>query len=110
MTLHLAEQLAGLGWDPSLPERIAVGGDITLSYAQMISALQQAQPLGDPARRCRLLPIPNRLFFLLAAPLLLLSPKAFEALLRMGANMSGFTAAHQLLGSEPQPFPVLPLT
>jgi len=110
MTLHLAEQLAGLGWDPPLPERIAVGGDITLSYAQMISALQQAQPLGDPARRCRLLPIPNRLFFLLAAPLLLLSPKAFEALLRMGANMSGFTSAHQLLGSEPQPFPVLPLT
>jgi hypothetical protein len=40
---------------------------------------------------------------------LLPSPKAFEAVLRMGANLSGFTPAHQLLGREPQPFPVLPL-
>ena len=75
----------------------------------MISALQQAQPVDDLARRCRLLPIPNRLFFSLAAPLLLRSPKAFEAVLRMGSNLSGFTPAHQLLGREPQPFPVLPL-
>ena len=105
----MAEQLRGSGWDPSLPERITLGGDTTLTYAGMISALQQAQPADDPARRCHLLPIPNRLFFFLAAPLLLLSPKAFEAVLRMSANLSGFTPAHQVLGCEPQPFPVLPL-
>jgi hypothetical protein len=109
VALHIAEQLRGSGWDPSLPDRITLGGDTTLSYASMISALQQAQPADDPARRCRLLPIPNRLFFTLAAPLLVYSPKAFEAVLRMGANLSGFTPAHQLLGREPQPFPVLPL-
>ena len=109
VALHMAEQLRGSGWDPSLPERITLGGDTTLSYAAMISALQQAQPTDDPAHRCRLLAIPNRLFFSLAAPLLLRSPKAFEAVLRMGANLSGFTPAHQLLGRQPQPFPVLPL-
>ena len=109
VALHVAEQLCGSGWDPSLPERITLGGDTTLTYASMCKALQQAQPAGDPARRCRLLPIPNRLFFSVAAPLLLRSPKAFEAVLRMGANLSGFTPAHQLLGREPQPFPVLPL-
>ena len=109
VALHMAEQLRGSSWDPSLPERIALGGDTTLSYSSMISALQQAQPAGDPARRCRLLPISNRLFFSLAAPLLPCSPKAFEAVLRMGANLSGFTPSHQLLGREPQPFPVLPL-
>lgn len=109
VALHLAHQLDGSGWDESLPACIALGGDTTLSYAEMISALQQAQPEDDPARRCRLLSIPNRLFFLLTAPLLLRSPKAFEAVLRMGANLSGFTPAHQLLGSDPQPFPVLPL-
>ena len=97
------------GRDSALPERISIGGDISLSYAEMIRDLQLAQPQGDPARRCRLLPIPNRLFFFLAAPLLLRSPKAFEAVLRMGADLSGFTPAHQLLGCEPQPFPVLPL-
>jgi hypothetical protein len=109
VALHMADQLCGSGCDPSLPERITLGGDTTLTYASMISALQEAQAAGDPARRCRLLPIPNRLFFSLAAPLLLRSPKTFEAVLRMGANLSGFTPAHQLLGCEPQPFPVLPL-
>ena len=109
VALQLAEQLAGTGWDPSLPERIAVGGDTTLTYAEMIRFLQQAQPSGDPARSCSLLSIPNRFYYLLAAPLLLWSPKAFEAALRVGCNLSDFIPAHQLLGSEPQPFPVLPL-
>jgi hypothetical protein len=108
VALHLALQLKS-GLASALPERIAIGGDTTLTYTAMIRALQQAQPVGDPARRCRLLSIPNRLFFSLAAPLLLRSPKAFEAVLRMGANLSGFTPAHQLLGLQPQPFPVLPL-
>ena len=109
VALRLAQQLSDSAVDPSLPVCIAVGGDSTLTYAEMIRALQQAQPSGDSARRCSLLSIPNRLFFLLAAPLLLRSPKAFEAVLRMSANLSGFTPAYQLLGSEPQPFPVLPL-
>ena len=109
VALHLAQQLHGSGWDESLPARIALGGDTTLTYAAMIRALQQAQPPGDPARRCRLLPIPNRLFFALASPLLIRSPKAFEAVLRMGADLAGFTPAHQLLGREPESFPVLPL-
>lgn len=109
VALCLARQVAGSGWTSDLPECIALGGDTNLSYKAMILALQQALPPSDPARRCRLLPIPNRLFFLLAAPLLLRSPKAFESVLRMGANLSGFTPAHELLGCEPQPFPVLPL-
>jgi hypothetical protein len=110
VALHLARQLAGPGLDPYLPERIALGGDTSLSYESMIRALQKAQPASDPAQRCRLLPIPNRLFFSLAAPMLFHSPKAFEAVLRMGANLAGFTPAHQLLGTDPQPFPVLPLS
>ena len=92
-----------------MPERITLGGDTALPYSAMISALQEAHPVDDPARRCLLLPIPNRFFFSLAAPLLLFSPKYFEAVLRIGANLSGFTPAHQLLGREPQPFPVFPL-
>lgn len=109
VALQLADQAVGGSWGSSVPESIAVGGDTTLTYVEMIRALQHAQPSGDPSRRCRLLSIPNRLFFLLAAPLLLRSPKSFEAVLRMGANLSGFTPAHQLLGCEAQPFPVQPL-
>ena len=109
VALHLVKQLSEVGSNPSLPERIEIGGDSILDYQAMLRALQQVQPTGDPACRCRLLPIPNRLFFSLASPLLLRSPKAFEAVMRMTANLSGFTPAHQLLGGEPQPFPVMPL-
>jgi hypothetical protein len=109
VALHFAQKVADSGWVSSLPERIALGGDTTLTYSEMIIALQEALPFGTSARRCRLLTIPNRLFFLLAGPLLFYSPKAFEAVLRMGSDLSGFTPAYQLLGAEPQPFPVLPL-
>jgi len=108
VSLFLVHQLR-LGFGEAFDQCICLGGDTTLSYLDMVRLLQQAQPADDPARRCRLLPIPNRLFFSLAAPLLLRSPKTFEAVLRMGANLSGFTPAHQLLSREPQPFPVLPL-
>ncbi len=107
-----ARQLAAvalqLALEPSRgpAEPIPVGGDVQLSYTAMLEALQRAQPPGDPAHRCRLLPIPNRLFFLLAAPLLLRSPKAFEAVLRMGADLAGFTPAHQLLDQAAEPFPL----
>jgi hypothetical protein len=38
--------------------------------------------------------------------LLLRSPKAFEAVLRMGVDLAGFPPAHQLLVESPQPFPL----
>lgn len=109
VVLRLVRELELSSWDQFSSKCIAVGGDTTLSYSDMIRALQQAQEPSDPARRCHLLHIPKSLFFLLASPLLLRSPKAFEAVLRMGADLSGFTPAHQLLDSDPQPFPVLPL-
>ena len=52
--------------------------------------------------------IPNRLFFALAAPLLLRSPKAFEAVLRISADLAGFTPSHSLLGQRLQHFYVQP--
>lgn len=109
VALCLAQQIAGSGTDAALPERLPVGGDTELSYRAMLEALQRAQPKGDRARHCRLLPIPNRLFFFLAAPLLLRSPKSFEAVLRMGIDLSGFIPAHQVIGGPPEPFPLLPL-
>ena len=106
VALQLARQLDASGWDPQQPQRLAVGGDQTLSYLAMLEALQESLPPGDPARRCRLLPLPSRLFLLLASPLLLLSPRAFEAVLRMQADLAGFLPSHRLLGLPAQPFPV----
>jgi hypothetical protein len=109
VALELVRQFTTCGWDPRLPHHIALGGDSEVSYASMLRALQLSLPPTDPARRCRVLSIPNRLFYAAASPLLLQSPKAFEAVLRIGSDLSGFTPAHQLLKTNPQPFPVLPL-
>jgi hypothetical protein len=109
VALELARQFTAGGCHPHQPQCIALGGDIELSYRAMLRALQQALPHDDPARRCRVLPLPTRLFHAASAPLLLQSPKTFEAVLRMGSDLSGFTPAHQLLRTRPQPFPVHPL-
>ena len=106
VALELVRQFTAGGWDPQFPQRIALGGDSTLSYAAMLRALQQALPPADPARRCHLLPLPTRLFHAAATPLLLHSPKAFEAVLRIGSDLSGFIPSHQLLAEPPQVFPV----
>lgn len=109
VALHLADRLANEGFNPSEPVHLPLGGDDTLTYATMLRRLQDATDPGDRARRCRLLALPPQLFLSLASPLLLLSPKRFEAVLRMGADLAGFTPAHRLLGGSPEPFPVLPL-
>ena len=87
----------------------SLGGDESLSYHDMLVHLQAALPAADPARRCRLIAVPQRLFFAAACPVLLLSPKTFEALMRMGADLSPFTPAHELLGQPKRAFPVLPI-
>jgi hypothetical protein len=117
VALALAKQLANphaeaenIAPDPPCPpDPLGVGGDETLSYTAMIKALQMALAPDDPARRCLLLPVPNRLFFVLATPLLLASPKAFEAVLRIAADLAGFTPSHRVIGESARRFPVLPL-
>ncbi len=109
VALHLAERLPHEPPDPAQPVRLALGGDETLPYDTMLRRLQAASPPGDPARRCRLVLLPPRLFQTLAAPLLLLSPKAFEAVQRIGADLAGFTPVHRILDRPPEPFPVAPL-
>lgn len=109
VALALAGELVDPGVEPDRPGRLAVGGDTSLSYFAMLQALQQALPADHPARRCRLVLVPNRLFWVLTFPLLVRSPKSFEAVLRMAADLAGFTPSHQLLQEPPQPFPVLPL-
>lgn len=109
VALQLVQQLLNGGFDPGLPECITLGGDSTLTYREMLLSMQCALPVGDPGRRCRLLPVPARLLQLAAAPLLVASPKTFEAVQRMSADLAGFTPCHQLLGTDSEPFPVLPL-
>jgi hypothetical protein len=109
--LHLAD---GAAREPAATasRRIALGGDETLTYTTVLERLQEAARQHDPqdrAGRCRLLSLPTAIFHLLAAPLLPVSAKGFEAVLRIEANLADFTPVHTILGTEPEPFPVLPL-
>lgn len=105
VAIKLAEHIYKPSLECSYSSRIPLGGDTTLSYTDMIRALQQAQPSFDNARFCRLIPIPNRLFFFLFAPLLLYSPKSYEALLRIAADLSSFTPSNHILDTPPYTFP-----
>ena len=107
--LAVVERLEQQGNACDLPAVLPLGGDESLSYTAMLERLRQAAPPGDPAHRCRFLRLPPRLLLWLAHPLLLLSPKSFEAMQRTQADLAGFLRAHELLGEPPQAFPLAPL-
>ena len=109
VVLAIFRQFIAKGFDTQLSQRISVGGDSVLSYFAMLRAMQLSLPHTDPARHCLLLPMPTRLFQAAAFPLLLFYPKVFEALLRISADLSGFTPSHHFLSGHPEDFPVLPI-
>ena len=86
---------------------LEVGGDEELSYLTMLQRLQSSSSREGKKRRCKLLTIPTQLFFFLAAPIALLSLKRYEAILRIGADLSGFTTASSLLQKSPVVFPLV---
>ena len=89
------------------PKLLEVGGDETLTYFALLKRLQSSGSREAVKRRCRLFTIPNQLFFFLAAPIALFSLKRYEAVLRIGADLSGFTPAGALLQQTPALFPVI---
>ena len=86
------------------------GGDDVISYYNMIDRLRRVVrfPLLNLSIKLPILiAIPSRFFFFAVSPLILISPKLFEAFLRMRANLSGFTKSCDFVGGEPASFPVL---
>jgi len=108
VAVEMISKFYNSNWDPSLSESLILGGDSTISYESMIRLLQHALPNNDSARQCRLLLIPNRIFFLLAIPLLFVSPKKFEAVVRMCSNLSGYSSVSKILRTDSLSFPVSP--
>ena len=89
------------------PTLLEVGGDETLSYLTMLKKLQSSSSGEAVKRQCKLFTIPNQLFFFFAAAIALFSLKRYEAVLRIGADLAGFTAAGSLLQQPPARFPVV---
>lgn len=84
---------------------INVGGDEILDFCKMLEILRDSLPNNDEAKRCLILKVPNRLFFILISPIFVISPKYFAALSRICANLSGFNKACSITKTNPKTFP-----
>jgi hypothetical protein len=104
-----ADKMLSDDWPDEEPEIVALGGDSTMSYKEMIFQIQNNLQHGDAGLHCRIIIVPDRLFFILVAPILPVNPKIFEAIMRIKSDLSNFKPAHKILNEEPKTFPILPL-
>ncbi|MEB3317224.1 MAG: hypothetical protein VKO39_03690 [Cyanobacteriota bacterium] len=109
VAMHQAEKMINSHWGNDQPPILALGGDMSIHYTDMIIAIKNNLPSDDPGKKCRIITLPDRLFFMIAAPLLPLNSKIFEAVLRIKSNLSGFVFANRVLNMPPEIFPILPL-
>lgn len=89
----------------SRSEFINVGGDQILDYGVMIKQLKDSLSKKDKAKKCFVIKIPNRLFFISILPVMFFSPKSFSALYRVCSDLSGFKKACEITNTEPIKFP-----
>ena len=84
---------------------INLGGDTILNYEQIIKSLKNSVDKNDPARKCLILKMPNRLFLFSILPVMIFSPKSFAALSRICSNLAGFKKACEITKNKPNSFP-----
>ena len=89
----------------SRSEFINVGGDEILDYGIMIQKLKDSLSKKDKAKKCLVIKIPNRLFFISILPVMFFSPKTFAALSRVCSDLSGFKKACEITNTDPIKFP-----
>lgn len=106
---HQSEKMLSKQWANIEPIFLSLGGDEILTYEKMISKIKENLASYDPAKRCKLIRVPDRLFYICASPLLVFDPKLFESVVRVSSNLSGFTRVCDIIGEEPKGFPILPL-
>ena len=84
---------------------IEVGGDHELSYRDLISKLSSSST-SFFRRKCFLIQIPNKMFYFLFSPLLIIKPKFFDELYRIQSDLSGFPKYSDYTGEMPKSFPI----
>ena len=87
-------------------ETFEIGGDEILSYSEMLLKIQKSLPTKDKARNCKVILVPNRIFYFLSSFVVFFSPKIFESLLRISADLSDFSKPYEIMNSEQKKFPL----
>lgn len=104
-----ADKMLSRNWDGDEALVLSLGGDEILSYVDMLTRIQKNASVGDSAKRCKIIVVPDKLFYCLAAPILPLNVSIFESIMRINSNLSGFTKTCTILNTSCQGFPILPL-
>ena len=86
--------------------KLSVGGDVIISYNELLLRIKKHLPLNDPGKICYLIKIPNSLFFFFAFFINLISPKTGEILYRLRSDLSGFTPSFKIINQMPIDFPI----
>ncbi len=105
LTYLLLEKLIKNNSKDKINQIIEVGGDEEISYSELLKRLSFVSS-NLQKKRCRLLPIPNNLFYILLSPLLIFKPKTFESLYRMQSDLSGFPKYSDYVGKTSDKFPL----
>ena len=85
-----------------------VGGDEEISYYEMINLIKKSLPNNHKGKKCKIIEIPKSLFIFCSLPLIFLSLKNFEAVIRINSDLAGFYPTYKFLKKPPEKFPVAP--
>ena len=106
VTLKYIEKIKSAKVNDKIYEVISIGGDENISYLDMLKKYQNSLDHKDLAKRCKILKIPNRIYYFLLSFLILISPKFYEALLRINSSMAFFLPSYKILDNPLQAFPI----
>ena len=105
LTYLLVEKLIKDNSENKINQIIEVGGDEEITYSDLLKRLSIVAS-DHKNKRCKVIAIPNKLFYLLFFPLLIFKPKIFEALYRMQSDLSGFPKYSDYARKSSDKFPI----
>ena len=107
VTLKVAKDFLNLEYDESYQSlTLNVGGDDEISYLEMLLLMKKSLPKNDFARKCRIIRLPDTIFYILAFPIIFINTRYFEAILRIKSNMNGFSPSHKITNTKIKSFPL----
>ena len=86
--------------------KLAIGGDKIINFEEMLYLIQSKYSQKNKLSRCFIIKIPNRIFYFVLSPIVILSPKLYESLLRINADLSGFIKVSNILNIKEKDFPL----
>ena len=105
LTYSLLGKLIKHNSEDKINQILEVGGDDEISYSDLLKRLSMLASK-TKYKKCRVISIPNKIFYVLLSPLLIFKPKIFESLYRMQSDLSGFPKYSNYIDESSKKFPL----